>query len=274
MIGDVAGGHGAFQFALAGLVPAALEQPGPQRHELRLRKCAPHAGQQAVIGPAGIVNRLPVGDQRPAQAAQFDQPAPVTAAAGQARRLQHQHRAHVPCRHTGHQPLETMAIPCRGRRMALVSVQDHDGFRRPAQGPGPVGQIVLALRALPVAGHLEHRRLAHIDMGLAALVVQRDLGVGGRARHHRATSKRGLGTDGAYHQGTDQSDKGFGVFEFAGASRLIRCRARSSKAWGDSLGARGKAGEANGGRSVSRHGTGRLRPSRVRRRIHGSSPRQ
>ena len=69
---------------------------------------------------------------------------------------------------------------------AEIAVDDAYAFDRPAGGDSTIAQSVLALGAFAVLGDLTQSRLAHIEIGIASEVIDRDLEIS-----HERTPLRG-----------------------------------------------------------------------------------
>ena len=106
---------------------------------------------------------------------------PVPVVPGQTRGFEGEHRTHLLQADRGHQPLEsgTRNPPRSGPSQILV----HHFHTAPAQGAGPVRQLVLPALALQVLMDLAERRLADVNVGGSLQVLGRDLG-----RDHETSS--------------------------------------------------------------------------------------
>lgn len=167
----------AAQLAAPRLVEDAAAQTGSQHVQLRLTHRALETQQQAVVEVGRVVDTVLVEDERVGQGADLQQPVPVGRIASQPRHLQTEHDASVAEPDLGDQLLEALAIPRRGARQSQVGVDDDDALLRPAQSQGALAQGILALGTLAVFEDLSHRRLSHIQVGIAPQVTRGDLGV-------------------------------------------------------------------------------------------------
>jgi hypothetical protein len=75
----------------------------------------------------------------------------------------------------GHQPLEAGPVDRGGARLAQVRIDHDHAVARPAERDGSLPQRILPLGALGILEHLSHRRLAHIQVGVAREVPGGDL---------------------------------------------------------------------------------------------------
>jgi hypothetical protein len=142
---------------------------------------------------------------------------PVGVVAGQAGDLEAQHDPGAAHADFGHQVLEPLPVGSRGPRMALVAVDDHDLFGRPAQGDRPLAQRVLTGGGLGVVDHLPQGRLAHIQVGGAGQMRGGDLGDRGVGDGHRRSPRSQTGE----RHGGEHTDDPVAV---DGTSHLWRCR--------------------------------------------------
>ena len=165
----------AAQLAAPRLVEDAAAQTGSQHVQLSLTHRALETQQQAVVEVGRVVDPVLVEDQRVGQGADLQQPVPVGRIAGQPRHLQTEHDASMAEPNLGDQLLEAFAIARRGARQSQVGVDD--ALLRPAQSQGALAQGILALGTLAVFEDLSHRRLSHIQVGIAPQVTGGDLGV-------------------------------------------------------------------------------------------------
>ena len=114
--------------------------------------------EQPVIEVRRIVDAVVVHDEGPGDAAEFEQPVPVGAGAGEARDLQPEDGPDLAEADLGDEPLEAAALFGGGPRLPEVLVDDGHPVLRPAQRLGPLDEAILPLGALAVVLDLRERR--------------------------------------------------------------------------------------------------------------------
>jgi hypothetical protein len=170
---DQADGQAAAQLAAGGLVLDAALQPGPQDMQLRFGHDALHAQDEPAGEQRRMVAAVRVGDQRAADPGQVRQPVPGRVVPGQPGGLQRQDDPDLAERDLGDHALEPGPLPGHRPRDAQVAVDDPDRLPRPAQLPGPAGQVVLAGGRLGVPLHLDQGGLADIFSELKMIMKSR-----------------------------------------------------------------------------------------------------
>ncbi len=166
------------QRAAAGLAVARLDPALAQEAELVFGHRPFQPQQEPIVDEARIVDPVGIDHQRRGEGAEVDQVVPVAPVAGEARRLDAEHRADLARADCRHEPLEPRAFTDARSRPAQVLVDDGD--RPEAGGTRLVGQRVLPALAFRVAHHLRHGGLADIDDGTAGQVVSVDPAAHGR----------------------------------------------------------------------------------------------
>ena len=111
--------------------------------------------QQPVVEKAWVIDSVGIHNERPHQAAQFDEVMPVTAITRQAGGLDTEHRAYAAGTNLGHQPGKARTIDLTGAGTSKIFVDDLDLLE--TELAGVVGQSVLSPLAFQVVGHLNRR---------------------------------------------------------------------------------------------------------------------
>jgi hypothetical protein len=165
------------------LVPRARVQPQLELVELGFAQHAGEAQQQPIVVGAGIVQPLAVGQQRPEQPKELDQPIPL-AVAGQARGLAAEHQANACQAEFGQQVLEPGALAGPDGRMPQVLVDDPHPLAGPTQRDRALDQLILERGALGMVHDLPHGRLTHVHVGQPGLMLGRDRRLERTQGHH------------------------------------------------------------------------------------------
>lgn len=168
-----------FERAAASLVDDAPAQTRAQHVQLGVRHRALQPEQEPIVEVARVVDAVFVEDERVGQRADLEEPVPVGGVAREARDLEAEHNARAPHADFADELLEAFAIGGRRAGLAEVGVDDVDALDRPAERDGALPQCVLTPRALRVLEDLPHRRLAHVEVCVAAQVTGGDLLVDG-----------------------------------------------------------------------------------------------
>jgi hypothetical protein len=126
------------QGAALGVVQAPPLQPLPPRLAFDLAHRALQTSSEAIIGIAGIVHPVLIGEEGAKQGAHRSHMRPVCRAARQPTHLQAEYDADMVQCHLREKPLEAMPILGRSAALPLILVNDQDAGCGPAQRDGIV----------------------------------------------------------------------------------------------------------------------------------------
>src|SRR5689334_12337570 len=89
---------------------------------------------------------------------------PVTVIARQARGIEAQHQAGLAEPDLADQALKSLALSAGGSRLSQVIVDDRNALPWPAEGDGPIDQVILEFCAFLMLAHLAGGGLADVDV--------------------------------------------------------------------------------------------------------------
>ena len=159
------------QLTPASLVEQAGGEPAADRVQLQFGDRALEPKQEPPVGQARVVDRVAVGDQTAAVAADVEQRIPVRAVAREPGDLDGDDQADLAQGNARDQVLEALAVRRRRAAQAKVGIDHLDVRLTPAQVAGALAQGVLQPQAFLVAQHLMRGGLTHVDHGAAVQVV-------------------------------------------------------------------------------------------------------
>ena len=136
-----------------------------------------NAKQQAVGKDGGIIHAIAVADQNLIVGGEVEQLIPVGAVAGEARDIGDQDQADFAQADIGVEPLEAIAFAAADGRFAQVFIDDHNLGGRPPQLHCTILQLILQILRFEMLAHLFERRLANIDIDVAAQMACADFGL-------------------------------------------------------------------------------------------------
>src|ERR1019366_4661288 len=141
----------------------------------RLRHRALESEHQAIVKQTRMINAARIADERVGDATQVEQTIPVGVVACEARDFQSQHETAVTQGHLRRHTSEARTIGKTGAGHAQIFVNHFNLIARPAELDRAVCQSMLTCRRFTIVFHLRGAGLAHVDDGVTAQMIGRNL---------------------------------------------------------------------------------------------------